>query len=104
MFLLLERHPGKRFSIYCPEIYGCESWGSLDQHSIVKKRTHWYFTHWSYRGEYQDDINEETRINIVLETEDFEEILEYVKIRNKKELEHLIADYDLQGNDDTTTD
>ena len=32
----------KYYNIYCPQIYGMETWGTNNQVSIVKKRKNWY--------------------------------------------------------------
>ena len=93
MLLLLERHKGNRFTLYCPEIYGLETWGSNTQLGMEKARKSWYTTYWSYRGEYCDDCFEKTRLNIVLETYNINEIIDFVLKHNKKELMYIINAY-----------
>ncbi len=66
------------FTVYSPELYGCESWGSNSQRSLIKKRKHWYFKYWSYGGEYNDDEIEEYKCNVIFETTDIDEIIDFI--------------------------
>ena len=36
-----------RFTLYCPDIFGIETWGGTSQVSLEKKRKYWYVNHWT---------------------------------------------------------
>ena len=94
MLLLLERTKNNHFSLYCPAIYGSDSWGSDTQISLEKARKNWYHVYWSYRGEYSDDVLEKSKINVVLETYNIDEILKFVSKHNKKEVIKILGQYE----------
>jgi hypothetical protein len=42
MRYLLVKEKNNKFNLYCPEIFGIETWGELSQKSLEKKRKYWY--------------------------------------------------------------
>lgn len=67
-----------KFTLYCPDIFGIESWGARSQVSLEKKRKYWYITTWSAGDEYTDDIEESVRLNVVLEATDLDQVVNYI--------------------------
>jgi hypothetical protein len=67
-----------KFKLYCPETLGLETWGSTSQTSLEKKRKYWYINHWTAGNEYIEDGTESFRLNVVLETSNLKEVLNYV--------------------------
>ena len=98
MKFLLVRNK-KQYSLYCPDTYGSHSWGSTSQTSIVKKKKFWYVENWTAGNEWVEDEKWEYKLNVVLETSDFDEIIRYVLKYNEKEIEHLIKDAEEIYND-----
>lgn len=93
MKYLLVKEKGKKFSLYCPESYGLPSWGSSSfQTSIIKKRKFWYINTWIAGNEWVDDEEIESKLNVVLETSDLDEIVRYVMQHNEKEIEYLLKE------------
>ena len=76
MYLLVKE--GKQFKLYCPETFGLDTWGSRHQTSLEKKRKYWYVTNWAAGNDYIDDSEESYRLNVVLETPDLHEVMNYV--------------------------
>ena len=91
-YLLVKEKSKKQYSLYCPDTYGSHSWGSTSQTSIVKKRKSWYIESWIAGNDWIDDEKYEIKLNVVLETSDFDDIIRYVFQRNEKEIEHLLND------------
>ena len=94
MVYLLVKEKGKRkYELYCPETYGVESWGSSSsQTGLKKKRKSWYIETWYYGGEWLEDEIIETKLNVVKETADLDEIIRYLAKYNEKEIEHIYKD------------
>ena len=92
MKYLLVKEKKNEFSLYCPETYGAKTWGSLHQESIVRKRKSWYYHSWSAGNEWIEDEEYQHRLNVVLETSDFDEVFNYVKEHNEKEIEKIIKE------------
>ena len=90
MKYLLVKEKGKKYSLYCPEIYGWHSWGSNAQTSIIKKRKSWYINTWIAGNEWVKDEEWQSKLNVVLETSDLDEIIRYVTLHNEKEIEYLL--------------
>lgn len=67
-----------KFTLYCPDLFGIESWGARSQVSLEKKRKYWYITTWSAGDEYSDDIEESVRLNVVLEATDLDQVVNYI--------------------------
>jgi hypothetical protein len=67
-----------KFTLYCPDIFGIESWGARSQVSLEKKRKYWYITTWSAGDEYHDDTEESVRLNVVLEATDLDQVVNYI--------------------------
>lgn len=91
MFILAKSKENK-FVVYCPSIYGSKTWGSNHHDSIVKKRKKWYFEDWIAGNQYIDGALMFSKINVVLETSDINEILKYVFKVNPQEIKHILFD------------
>ena len=90
-YLLVKEKGKKQYSLYCPETYGSDTWGSSSfQTSIVKKRKSWYVECWLSGNEVVDDEEWQSKLNVVLETSDLDEIIRYVTQHNEKEIEYLL--------------
>lgn len=76
MYLLAKEND--KYTLYCPDIYGIESWGMTSQTSLEKKRKYWYITHWTAGNDYVDDVTESYKLNVVLEAEELQTVLNYV--------------------------
>lgn len=76
-YLLVKEKSGK-FVLYCPDIFGSETWGLTTQVSLEKKKKYWYIHHWIAGNEWVEDENYDVRINVVLETTDLQEVINYV--------------------------
>ena len=92
MRLLLVRHKCNRFSLYCPDVYGMHTWGTNDQDGISHKRKYWYIEHWSAGNDWIDDTFYSYKLNVVLEANDIDTIINYVKEHNSKELYNIIEE------------
>ena len=92
-YLLAKEKNKKAYTLYCPDTYGAESWGSSSsQTGLEKKRKAWYVKTWRYGGEWLDDETIETKLNVVKETADLDEIIHYLAKHNAKEIEHIYKD------------
>lgn len=67
-----------KFKLYCPDIFGLESWGTRRQVSLEKKRKYWYITTWSAGDDTNDNIEESIRLNVVLEATELEQVVNYI--------------------------
>jgi hypothetical protein len=83
MKYLLVREKNNKFNLYCPDVYGSDTWGSTSQVSLEKKRKYWYIQHWTAGNDWIEDETYEERLNVVLESTDLKEIVSYVS-RNTK--------------------
>ena len=92
VYLLVKEKGKKQYSLYCPDTYRADSWGSTAQTSIIRKRKSWYINTWIAGNEWVEDYEEQDKLNVVLETSNFDEILNYVKEHNEKEIEYLIKE------------
>ena len=59
---------------------------------LKKKRKSWYIETWYYGGEWLEDEITETKLNVVKETADLDEIIRYLVNHNEKEIEHIYKD------------
>lgn len=78
---LLVRHRGNRYSVYSPDTYGMRTWGMNTQEDLIFKRKHWYTTYWR-GGNFEfdiDDYEEESRLNVVLETHTPKCVIDFLK-------------------------
>lgn len=90
MKLLLVKKGKNQYDLVSPETFGMETWGSSSyQVGLKKKRKFWYIEFWSYGGEYLDDELDETKLNVVKETSDIDEIIRYLNEHNIKEIQHI---------------
>lgn len=78
LYLLIKEKGKNKYYLECPEIYGVETWGSTHQTTLEKKRKYWYVEYWTAGNDYEDDVTESYRVNVVLETTDLQEVLNYV--------------------------
>lgn len=76
MYLLAKED--NKFKLYAPDLFGIESWGARSQVSLEKKRKYWYITTWSAGDDYNDDIEESVRLNVVLEAVDLDQVVNYI--------------------------
>ena len=76
-FLLVENED-KTIDLYCPETYGMDTWGMTSQDSLKKKNDKWYAHYWCDGGQWLDDINEDYELNVIFETQDKYELLNFV--------------------------
>lgn len=58
--------------------YGNETWGSLYQKSIVKKRKYWYFEFWTAGNQFFDDEVFYQKLDVVFESNKVQDLLDYV--------------------------
>lgn len=87
MKLLLVKKGKKQYELLSPETYGMSTWGSGSyQTGLKKKQKFWYIESWSYGGEWLDDELDETKLNVVKETSDIDEIIRYLVEHNVKEI------------------
>ena len=92
-YLLVKEKNKKTYNLYCPDIYGTETWGSSSsQTGLKKKRKAWYIETWYYGGEWSEDEITETKLNVVKETADLDEIIHYLTKHNEKEITHIYKD------------
>ena len=79
------KHKRNYLCIYCPEIYGADSWGMNAQEDLVKARKNWYFTYWRGGGEYCEDYYEKNKAKVLLETTNADEVIRWVdkKLRDR---------------------
>ena len=92
-YLLVKEKNKKTYTLYCPDTYGVDSWCSSSlQTSLKKKRKAWYIETWCYCGDWLDDEIIETKLNVVKETADLDEIINYLEKHNAKEIEHIYKD------------
>ena len=91
---------GERLEVVSPETYGMDTWGGSHQEGIEFKKDGWYSTWWSAGNEWIEDTNEEDKLDVVLETENFEEVLKYFIEHSPKEyrkanatIKEIINDY-----------
>lgn len=92
MKYLLVKEKGNDFKLYSPDTYGMETWGGLSQSSIIKKKKHWYVNHWAAGNDWIEDDEYEYKLNVVKETTDVDEIIQYLAKYNEKELESIIRE------------
>ena len=92
-YLLVKEKNKKAYNLFCPDIYGAETWGSnSSQTGLKKKRKAWYIETWYYGGEWLDDETIETKLNVVKEAADLDEIIHYLAKHNAKEIKHIYKD------------
>ena len=92
-YLLVKEKNKKTYTLYCPDTYGVETWGSdSSQTGLKKKRKSWYIETWCCGGEWSEDEIIETKLNVVKETADLDEIIHYLAKHNEKEIAHIYKD------------
>ena len=92
-YLLVKEKNKKAYNLYCPDTYGVETWGSSSSQTGLKKKIKsWYIETWYYGGELSEDEITETKLNVVKETADLDEIIHYLAKHNAKEIKHIYKD------------
>ena len=89
VFLIIKKDDN--LEVVSPETYGMDTWGGSTQQGIEKRPDGWYSTYWSDGGQWLDDINEEDKLDVVLETKNFDAVLEYFIKNNSKNYRKAIA-------------
>ena len=78
-FVLAKCNRGKDVRVYSPATYGMETWGSSSQDYLEKKRKYWYIHSWTSGNDWFDDINDNYKLNTVLETQDTKKLFKFVE-------------------------
>ena len=92
-YLLVKEKIKRKYTLYCPDTFGVETWGSGSyQTELKKKRKSWYVETWNYGGEWLEDEITETKLNVVRESSDLDDIIHYLAKYNEKEIEHIYKD------------
>lgn len=94
MLYLLIKEKGNTFKLYSPDTYGVDTWGSNSQTSIVKKKKYWYINHWTAGNEWVDDEEYDSKLNVIKETADLDEIIRYVvaATNDRKIIENILIE------------
>ena len=87
-FLIIGNNKEHKYRVYCPEVYGFETWGKNYQEELLKKRKSWYFTYWS-GGYDEEDCYEESKANVLFETKDVDEIYKYIESKCRDQIDNL---------------
>ena len=87
MKLLLVKNGKNQYELLSPETYGMSTWGSNHQVSLTKKTKFWYIQSWTAGNCWVDDVTYETKLNVVKETSDMDEIFRYLIEHNVKEIQ-----------------
>jgi len=91
MLLLLVK-TYKEYKLYCPGVYGSNTWGMNHQEDLIKKKTKWYTTYWTSGGDYFDDVEYECKLNVVLETNDIDNVIKYMRTHKVEKYLYKILD------------
>ena len=67
-----------KFKLYCPDLFGFESWGTRRQVSLEKGRKYWYIITRSVGDDSNDDTEGSVRLNVVLEATELEQVVNYI--------------------------
>jgi hypothetical protein len=78
MILLVVEHEQGNIEVLSPENYGMKTWGMSTQIGIEQKEDGWYTTYWASGGEWLEDIYDENKLNVLLETTDVDEVLTFI--------------------------
>jgi hypothetical protein len=92
MRYLLVKEKNKKFSLYCPDTYGAETWGGTHQESLIKKRKNWYIQSWTAGNDWIEDDTYEFKLNVVKETADLDEIIRYLVKNNESGVDHIFKE------------
>ena len=76
MYLVAKEN--NKFILYCPDLFGVETWGARSQVSLEKKRKYWYITTRSAGDDCNEDTEESVRLNVVLEATELEQVVNYI--------------------------
>ena len=77
LFLVVEHSKGN-IEVLSPNNYGMDTWGMSTQEGLKQKEDGWYTTYWSDGGQWLEDINEEDKLNVLLETTDIDKLLSFI--------------------------
>lgn len=69
--------------------YGNETWGSLYQKSIVKKRKHWYVEYWTAGNAFFDDEVSFQKLDVIFESEQVTDMLSFVEEHYPNDFERI---------------
>lgn len=97
-FLLVKNYDNS-IALYSPETHGMETWGMSTQIGIDYRNEKWFLTYWQDGGPWMDDIRDEDELNVILETEDEKELIDYVIKNYPNELDHIITKLAVINND-----
>lgn len=86
---LLEENEDKTINLYCYETYGLDTAGMTSQEGLKKINNKWYVHYWCDGGQWLDDINEYYELNVILETQDKYELLNFVIQYYPNQLEEI---------------
>lgn len=87
---IIVKNQSETLDVYCPMVYGLETWGRSSQIGIDKKDDgHWYHTYWCDGGQWLDDIREEDKLNVIFESENTDAIYKFVKEYYPNQLEEI---------------
>lgn len=87
---LLTKNGNNSISLYSPETHGMKTWGMSTQIGIDYRNEKWFLTFWQDGGSWMDDIRDEDELNVILETENEKELIDYVIRNYPNELDHII--------------
>lgn len=87
MKLLLVKNGKNQYELLSPKTYGMSTWGSSHQVSLIKKTKFWYIYSWTAGNYWIDDDIYETKLNVVKETSNIDEIIRYLIEHNVKEIQ-----------------
>lgn len=96
MKLLLVRNLKDNYTLLSPDTYGMETWGSSSQTSLEKKRKYWYICSWSAGNDFDfvDEYISKSKINVVFETTDIDEVINYLTEHKLKCKNEMICEFD----------
>lgn len=81
--LLIGNNKKHNYEVLSPDTFGLSTWGCTSQESLEKKRKYWYFTYYTAGNDCVDDIYEEYKANVLLETSDVDAIFKYIDEHNR---------------------
>ena len=77
---IIVKNQSETLNVYCPMVYGLETWGQSSQIGIDKEDDgHWYHSYWC----------EEDKLNVIFESENTDDIYKFVKEYYPNQLEEI---------------
>jgi hypothetical protein len=89
-YLLVKEKGQKKHILYSTATFGSDTWGSTSQVSLIKKKKYWYVNHWTAGNDWIEDSEYEYKLNVVKETADLDEIIQYLAKHSPKEIKTVI--------------